>query len=247
MALENNEKMHMPRLRLILVVGPWSSGTTAVSGMFAKMGLNGIGPYFRTNDDRTKNSYESSAFRDVINRLASEDTLKLTMRRKESIQVLMKFKQDLIDQKFGPVDITGQQPIFLKYPLTALLIPEICSVFDTRLVYVLRPLKDIEATRLRRNWQQQFGADGARRMYSNMFNVLLNLPIPTMMIRYPELLQRPMFYAKQLANLAGVSPQSELIQAAADFIARPQRETRHEPAQMDIKPDTQSAKASGLR
>jgi hypothetical protein len=45
-------------MKLILVTGPWSSGTTAVAGMLHEMGLNGIAPFFQTNDERTKNSFE---------------------------------------------------------------------------------------------------------------------------------------------------------------------------------------------
>ena len=55
---------------------------------------------------------------------------------------------------------SGAPPLFLKYPPSALLIPEICKVFATRLVYVLRPMQAIEATCERRNWAPQFGAAG---------------------------------------------------------------------------------------
>ncbi len=199
-------------MKLVLVCGPWSSGTTAVSGMLEQFGLNGLGPFFQTNDVRMKNSFESNAFREVIDALASDETLKLLTKPKEAVAALRDFRSRIEAQEFGAV--APDETIFLKYPLSALLIPQLCQAFEARLIYVLRPLKAIEATRLRRGWGPNFGAVGAEVLYSRMFQVLVELPIPTQVLRYPELQAAPLPHARQIAAFCGLKPDAERLAAA---------------------------------
>jgi hypothetical protein len=208
-------------MKLVLVCGPWSSGTTAVAGMLDALGLDGCGPYFRTNDERTRNSFESLAFREVIDGLASDQTLKPTAPAKAAVAALTVFRAQLEAARGGAEAAAKAAPMFLKYPLSALLIPQICRVFDTRLVYVLRPVKDIEATRERRKWGEQFGAKGAQVIYSRMFQVLVEMPFPTLVLRYPELRANPLPHTKQLAAYSGLKKiTTERLEAAASFVRR---------------------------
>ena len=55
-----------PRLKVILVCGPFGSGTSVVAGLLDRMGAFGLGPYFETDDPKTANSYESVPFRETI-------------------------------------------------------------------------------------------------------------------------------------------------------------------------------------
>jgi hypothetical protein len=208
---------HKPRL--ILVCGPWSSGTTAVSGMLNAMGLNGLGPFFHTNDARTPNSYESQAFRNLVQTLAREETVTATASHEQVLEALRGFRKQVLEGRHGP--LSGDAPLFLKYPLSALFIPEICQVFDTRLVFVLRPLKEIEATRQRRGWAPFLGSEGAKRIYAHMFHVLVNMPTPVFVMRYPELLARPEAHTRQLATFCGVKPTQAQMETATGFIRRP--------------------------
>ena len=203
-------------MKLVLVCGPWSSGTTAVSGMLEHLGLSGIPPYFPTNDKRMRNSYESMAFRDAVTRIASEDTLKMLVDHKEAVAILTQFRDTL--QAAATASGRAEQPIFLKYPLSAMLIPHICRVFDTRLVYVIRPLQDIEATRVRRGWPENFGSAGAQVLYSAMMQIYVNQSFPTLMIRYPELLSAPKRHARMLAAWCGIPPDSPGEDAAVEFV-----------------------------
>lgn len=218
-AKNSNPRDGVPKL--ILVCGPWSSGTTAVSGMLEKLGLKGLAPYFQTNDARTKNSYESMAFRESVGRVASEQSVSLKVDRKAAAVEMLAFRDRVMKGDYGFVD--PNQTLFLKYPLSGLLIPEICQVFQTRLVYVLRPLKEIEATRSRRGWGANFGEEGAKRIYSIMFDIQVNMPVPTLVLRYPELIARPAPYTRQLAAFCGLDPDNAPIEAAADFIRRPEK------------------------
>lgn len=207
-------------MKLVLVCGPWSSGTTAVSGMLDALGMDGCGPYFRTNDQRTRNSFESLAFREVVDSVASDQTLALTVPPKEVVARLEAFKAKLEAQRAASGSDSAA-PLFLKYPLSALMIPQICRVFNTRLIYVLRPSADIEATRVRRKWSDNFGARGAQVLYSRMFNILLERGFPTLVVRYPELLRAPMPYAKQIAAYAGLKNATpEQLEAAAQFVRK---------------------------
>jgi hypothetical protein len=205
-------------MKLILVCGPWSSGTSAVAGVLEQFGVNGIEPFFRTNDERTKNSFESIAFREVIEQLASEQTLELKVDRQTALKVLQEFHDKL--QAGAVASGKESEPIFLKYPLAALLIPQIAKVFETRLIYVLRPLRDIEATRERRGWPPNLGAVGAQLLYSKMFQVLVDRSIPTLIVRYPELLATRRRHAQQLAAFCGIPADKNQLDAAAESIRK---------------------------
>ncbi len=206
--------------RLLLVTGPWSSGTSAVAGMLDALGVNGLGPYFNTNDVRTPVSYESTAFRNTILALTSENELQVTANRDQALAALRALRQRVIDGEFGPYDAKNPAPIFLKLPLSALLLSVICQVFDTQLLYVLRPMKDIEATRVRRQWPEHFGAKGAQIIYAQMFKTLVNRRYPTQLLRYPELVSRPRQHARLLARIAGIDATAEQLEKAASFVRR---------------------------
>jgi len=201
------------RMQLILVCGPWSSGTTVVAGLLERLGLRGLPPYFVTSDPRTSNSFESMDFRRLIGELVDENTLRMRVDWPVAQQRLLEFRKSLEQQADD-----GAAPLFLKYPPSALLIPEICQVFATRLVYVLRPMQAIEATRERRSWQVQFGAAGAQVLYPAMFQALVDYEFPTHLVRYTELLRDPAAHAGQLARFCGLPADAEVIARAAAFV-----------------------------
>jgi hypothetical protein len=102
------------RIKLLLICGPWGSGTTAVAGMVARLGAQGFGPYLRTPDERTPVSYEFIHFRATILRYASEDTLAARPGAAEAALDGMRDLHRRIElQEFGPYDPRGPAPIFL--------------------------------------------------------------------------------------------------------------------------------------
>src|SRR5262249_2252770 len=199
-------------MKLILVCGRFGSGTTAVAGGLAGLGVPGIEPYFASNDERTPNTFESIAFRETLLRIVSEQTLSFNPSVDRSLEI-----RRLHDQ----ISTRGHPTIFLKHPLAALVIPELCNLFDARLVYVLRPLADIEATRARRNWVAQTGAAGAKVIYSRMFSVLINTTLPTMIVRYADIVANPFEAASKLAQFAGLGVDAHKIKQAASCIRSP--------------------------
>jgi hypothetical protein len=126
-------------VRLLLVCRSLGTGTTAVAGLLARLGASGSGPYFRPADERIPNSYELSAFRDLLQAVVSEATLTPTSGTDVKIE-LAKFRDRLVNQEFGPYDNNSGNLIFLKHPPAAFIIPQICEAFETRLIYVIRPL-----------------------------------------------------------------------------------------------------------
>ena len=116
-------------MKLLLVCGPWGSGTTAVAGLLERLGAVGFGRYFHTRDPRTPNSYEFLPFRELVARFASESTVSLRDGVAEEVQAALRdFRRRIERHEFGPYDSATSPPIFLKYPLSALVVPQICCV-----------------------------------------------------------------------------------------------------------------------
>jgi len=203
---------------VVLVCGPWSSGTTAVAGLLAGLGLNGLPPYFQTFDERTPNSFESRAFRAVIGDIASEERVSLRASSDAIVERLTAFRESVRRQEHGP---WADETLVLKYPLSALVIPQMCRVFRTRLVYVLRPVAQIEATRRRRAWAAHTGARGAQVLYGAMFRALVeeSIPMPRL-VRFAELRGDPRQHARDLACFAGLEVPPSRIEEAARFVRR---------------------------
>lgn len=207
-------------MKLLLVCGPFGSGTTAVAGLLARLGAVGFGPYYQPSDERTPNSHELIVFRELLLTLASEETT--TLRSETDVKMALdKFRERIANQKFGPYDNNSEIPIFLKHPLSALIIPEICAAFETRLIHLVRPVRDIEASRRRRQWGAQYGAKAAGIIYSHMFNALINHTFPTIVLRYSELINRPMEHARTLAAFAGLKSNLDVMREAATFVRSP--------------------------
>jgi hypothetical protein len=154
----------------------------------------------------------------MVGSVASEQPLKRTRESSEITERLKGFKTELESYRTAK-GIPGDEPTFLKYPLSALMIPELAAVFEIRLVYVLRPLGDIEATRLRRRWPEIYGAPGAKIIYSKMFQCLIDYSLPTLILRYPDVVRAPLEYAHKLATFSGLATVSEkLLEASAAAI-----------------------------
>lgn len=206
-------------MKVVLTCGPWGSGTTAVAGLLARIGAYDFDPYFHftTNDPDTPDSHEFMPFRDIILQYADQPTVALKPAPPGAVKAsLLALRQQIERQQFGRYDIRRSRWISLKYPLSALLIPEICEVFETKLVYVMRPLEQIERSRLRRNWPPYFGAMGAEVIYGIMSEVRKHYAYPTMTVEYAALLAAPLHHARQFARFVGLAPtRAELRQAAA--------------------------------
>ena len=206
------------RPRLVLVCGPWSSGSSAVAGLLANAGLQAPGPYFPVNDPRTAATYEMQAFRRVLNTLASEQTLQRTASPDQALQALKRFR----DEALLPVVRWGEgdAPVMLKHGLAMLFLDELAELFDVRLVGVLRPLQAIEATRLRRGWHAGLGQRGAQVLYQGLFAHMVDTATPFHLLRYPDLLSGPDTELDKLMDFCGWTPSAAQRTAALGFVRR---------------------------
>jgi hypothetical protein len=208
-------------MRLLLVCGPWGSGTTAVAGLLARLGAVGFGPYFHTNDPHTGNAYELIPFRDLVRRFVAEATLALQEEGAGEVEAALRgFRGRIESQALGPYDVASSPPIFLKYPPSVLVLREICSVFDTKLISVERPLAQIERTRVRRRWAAHYGEQGAERIYRCLAEAVEAGLYPHLRVKYDELLRSPAYVARRLAQFAGLSASRDAVEGAATFIKR---------------------------
>jgi hypothetical protein len=204
-------------MKLLLVCGPFGSGTSAVAGLLARLGANGFGPYYQPADELTPDSHELIVFRDLMLTLASEETTTL-LPGADVKTALDQFRNRIANQEFGPFENNSEIPIFLKHPLATLIIPQICAAFETRLIYLVRPVRDIESSRKRRKWGAQYGAKAAGIIYSHMFNALINHSFSTTIVRYSELINSPLEHARKLGAFAGLKSDLDMMREAAAFV-----------------------------
>jgi hypothetical protein len=208
-------------MKLLLIAGPWGSGTTAVAGLVERLGVAGFGPYFQSYDERTPNTYELLPFRELIRRYVTIPTLSYDPGRLAELEKdLLAFRHQIERQQFGAYDPAGGQPIFLKYPPSALVLPQLCRVFDTRMISIMRPLSQIEQTRLRRDWPPVFGKMGAIVLYRHLSKAAGARLCPNMRANYSEVIGAPLQFVRRVVEFASLHADAQQMERAAAFVKR---------------------------
>ena len=126
------------------------------------MGAYTCPPTIKTSDPRTPDSHESVAFRHAVAAINDE----LTLAKIGKPEEFKAWFQDWLPKRQDEARSLGKQFILLKHPLNAMLLQEINQVCQPKMVLVTRPFAEIEKTRLRRGWAQNYGAFGANKIYS---------------------------------------------------------------------------------
>jgi hypothetical protein len=205
---------------LVLVCGPWSSGTSAVAGMLAHAGVFAPGPYMKVNDPMTPETVEMSAFRDLLLELADEPELSRRVDSPAVLAALTQFRDGPLAAAREAAGIGAGEPVLLKHALSALFLPELESVFDVKIVGVLRSMTAIEATRVRRRWLEHLGGAGAKVIFSYLFNHLLKGGAPFHLIRFEDLQADPARTLDTLAHFLSLDLSPERRAAALAFVNR---------------------------
>lgn len=155
--------------KLTIICSAWSSGSTAVTGFLDYCGAYSCPPHIHTNDRRTPNSFESKFFRDLVAAHTDEFSLK-------KIGGLENFRSKFpiwISQQFELADKENQSNLVLKHPLASFLLEEIDRIVpNTKHVVVTRKFNEIEASRLRRGWNANYGSEGASKIYNQLYTFL---------------------------------------------------------------------------
>lgn len=205
---------------LVLVCGPWSSGTSATAGMISEMGVPSPGPFYEIKDSKTPHTFESDLFRRVMITLVSEKTLQVKQSSQEVIDLLLQFRDGPIHDLLEKNPSQQNKAIMFKHPLSCFILKELAQVFNLRVVVVARNLQDIEKTRVRRNWHKNFGIVGAQKIYDATFKTLLTENIPYSVVRYEDLLASPANVFEQLKLFLNIVPTSIQRKRAINSVRR---------------------------
>lgn len=203
------------RQRLFLVCGPWGSGTTAVVRVLKECGAQVPSPFFQTNDLKTRDSHEMQLFRSTVLDHVNESTLKRTTSSQDALKSLANFSCIIAASK----ELDSGQAIVLKLPVAALLLPEICRIFDTKLIVCMRPLNNIENSRLRRQWPSQYGKAGAELIYSVLFSYIIDANVDVSLVRYGDMVANPSKCIARLVEYCGLDPTASQLEKAYSTIA----------------------------
>lgn len=205
---------------LVLVCGPWSSGTSAVAGMLARAGVFAPGPYMKVNDPMTPETVEMSAFRDLLLELAYEPELRRRADPPTAVAALQQFRDGPLAAAREAAGIGADEPVLLKHALSSLFLSELESVFDVKLIGVLRSMTAIEATRVRRRWLEHLGSAGAKVIFSHLFNHLLQGRAPFHLIRFEDLQADPARTLDTLTHFLSLDLAPQHRAAALAFVDR---------------------------
>jgi len=207
----------MSKMKLLLVCGPWGSGSSALTGLLANAGFFAPEPYHSVPDPLTPETFETDAFRLALSPFVSEYDLKKIGHSNDVIISLLNFKKDFLDklQNKLPVD----KPFFmLKHPTSAFFLDELLEIFDIKILIVLRNYRDIETTRDRRGWPSCFGIEGATVIYNKIFYFLTNNPINFHSIRYADLITKPTQVLSEISCFLDITLSHEEINRSEKFI-----------------------------
>ena len=201
-------------MQLILVSGPWGSGSSALAGALTRLGVQAPGPFFQTADPRTPNSFEMVGFRNLILQLADEASLQRRCDPSVALQAIRHFHRQLIQAP----QLDPSRPLLLKLPLSALFLAELSQVFELRLPICLRSLTAIEATRQRRGWPAHLGALGAQPLYGAIFTHVVNGDTPAQLVRFDALRQQPGQTLADVIRFCRLEPSADQLEAAVRSI-----------------------------
>lgn len=180
---ESKDRVAPPNV--ILVLGSWSSGSTALTGYIARRGAWSCPPHQLTNDPRTPDSHESKEFRDALCACVDE----LTLRPMRPAKDFEGFFGPWIEARRAEARSAGRSSIVLKHPLAAFMLQPILRICDPRIVVVTRSFAAIEASRRRRGWHPVYGVEGARQIYGVIFSRLIDHERSFRTVNYTEFLE----------------------------------------------------------
>lgn len=184
-------------MKTVIVLGTWSSGSTALTGYIERLGAYTCPPHIQTFDERTPNSHESVEFRNAL--ASCRDEISLNELQPHD-NFLNWFRPWLAEKKIE-AQKNGRNVIALKHPLSAFFVPQLAQVEDLDFVVINRRFSAIEKTRVRRGWHEVYGAAGAGRVYSALMSGLIQAGRSYYTISFEDFLTNPEARARLRAHL----------------------------------------------
>jgi len=201
--------------KVIVVLGSWGSGTSAVIGALERLGCHICPPHFKTNDSRTPNSFESLSLRSVIIPNFNEYDLHFSGPDRGLISGILK------DWATAEQNTAGARArLAVKLPHLCFFIPDMVAAWDPVFIMIERPADEIEASRLRRGWPPHLGAQGAVAAYAAAERDLKTLKQEYLKISYADLTKNPAHTINQINRWASLCPGPEARAAAIEWVAR---------------------------
>jgi len=197
--------------KAVVVLGPWSSGTSAVAQVVDALGAKLVGSMLGVNDPKTQ-TYEMAAFRSLLLTLADEQNVVRIANADTARVAIGGFANDYARP--------GQAPLLLKHGLAAFFLPELEAAFDVKIIAVLRPLADIERSRERRRWPPQFGRTGAEKIYATMNDALAASKSPVHWVKYNDLREQPTATVGQLAGFLALDTSEKALLEAVSRVRK---------------------------
>jgi hypothetical protein len=210
-------------MKVLFIAGSWGSGTTSVIGALDSLGVPTLGPYFQSSDPKTRNTFELIPFRDLVHGYVDQATLKHKNNYRDRFPSALEEFQARLEKLVWPDQPANSEKLLaLKMPLASLCIPEICDAFQTKIIVVHRPLEEIEASRLRRNWPPVFGSLGAQYIYNNIFNDLLKNNLSFLGISYFDFVTNTYQSLEKIIEYCDINDLKSNLEDAKEFVKAPQ-------------------------
>lgn len=209
------EKAEKPTIAL--VCGPWGSGTSALCKLINTLGVHAKGPFYRTGDQRTPDSFEMSTFNALVRELVDETTL----QRKESVSTVRE-KLITFSNRFLYSDKDCNSAIqLLKTPACSALLHELDNVFSLRVLICLRDLESIEQSRLRRGWPEHLGKSGAIKIYDQIHDFAKDNKSIINYVHYKDMIipEHCELLIPTLCDFLGLSPSTFQIKSAIKAVS----------------------------
>lgn len=208
-------------LKLILILGPWGSGSSALAGALHHSGLSTAPPHIMTTDERTPNSFESVEFRRIVLRCVNEKARRVNPLREA---LMVRRLAEMFDRLAASNDVShlgnGKAVVALKLPAASLIVPQIGRILRLTMVVMDRSLDDIERTRRRRGWNPAFGRDGAAYIYDRLRTLESEPGMESRHIDYDTLVSDPSTTLDKVSRFCGLeacSPRLDM-ERARNFI-----------------------------
>ena len=183
-ALPTSLSSHGHLFRPVVVLGAWSSGTTACVSLFEQLGYWSCPPHHLTNDPRTPNAREPKFLRHMIMRHFDESTLQ--RRQDNPAEVIHNLK--FLYQGFAfEAGRHWKRGLVMKLPHLCFFVPELHQAFDPRFIVMTRDLEQIERTRERRDWDASMGKWGAEQCLARMTTDLDALGLDYLDVAFEDL------------------------------------------------------------
>ena len=199
---------------MVVVLGPYSGGTSAVAGMLHYLGIKMGGPFYRADAATSRGTFEAARLGHLCRKIYSEPWLTENVPKEMQSKVLRVWAANRPDLMSKP-----DRPLGAKHPLLCLMGHEISEAWNRpTIVSVERPYDDVVASLVRRRWGWSIDAI-ANCIHQLMLSrelYLANYSGPVLRVEFDQVLRKPHEFVEHMGELLTIDfRQSEVQRAIA--------------------------------